>query len=86
MVSDPQLLSPPLQQAWHEAQQALHAARQRCGQHGLDPDDTRANLERQLSALELADVYADVDTHMRDVARDVGLDAAGAAHQHPSTL
>lgn len=80
MVSDPRLLSPALQQAWHEAQQALQAARQRCSQHGLDPDDTRANLERQLSALELADVYADVEAQLREVAGGAGLDAAAAAH------
>lgn len=85
MVCAPRLPSPPLQHAWHEAQQALQAARQRCSQQGLDPDDTRANLERQLSALELSDVYADVEAHMREVARAAGLDAAAAAaaRQHP---
>ncbi len=83
MVCVPPLLSPALQHAWQEAQQALEAARQRCGQQGLDPDDTRANLERQLSALELADVYADVEAHMREVALAAGLDSAAAARQHP---
>ena len=71
MASEPRLLSPALQQAWDEARQALDAARQRCSQHGLDPDGTRAELERQLSALELADVYADVEAHVREVLREV---------------
>lgn len=83
MVCVPPLLSPALQHAWQEAQQALQAARQRCGQQGLDPDDTRANLERQLSALALADVHADVEAHLREVVRAAGLDAAAAALPQP---
>lgn len=81
MASEPQWLAPALQQAWNEAQLALAAARQRCAGRGLDPGLTRADLERQLSALDLADVYADVQAHLREVAR--GAEAAG---QHPSIL
>lgn len=69
MASEPRLPLPTLQQALEQARQTLDAARERCAQHGLDPDDTRADLERQLSALELADVYADVEVHLREVLR-----------------
>lgn len=87
----PRLPAQALQCALDEAQQALDEARRRCAGLGLEPADTRAELERHLSAQELADVYADVEAQLLEIVRIACLAGAEprtvrAARRHSSTV
>lgn len=90
MASDPQLLSLSLQRALAEAQQVLDAARRRYAQQGLDPEDTRAELERKLSAQELDQVHAEVEAQLQHIARNAYLAAAEPpperVQRHPPSI
>lgn len=91
MTSDSPPLSQVLRRALDQAQKELEPARQRYAGHGLDPDETCAELARQLSAQELADVHAEAEARLQEIERDARLACAEppparALRSHPSSI
>lgn len=87
MAFDHQLRLQALQHALEEARQARDAARRRYAAHGMDPADTRADLERRLSAQELDQLHAEVEARLQEIERKARLAAAAppaaSPHRHP---
>ena len=80
-----QQLSQEMQLALDEAQQVLEKARRFHAENGLDSENARAFLESQMSQEDIAQVHAEVDAQMQEIARDARFStntSSGSALKH----